>query len=454
MLQRSPERARSSFRVCAGVAALFAVAGVSIATVRALAADDFDVMSQVGPNPVLPAPQQYLFPPMHLAKVVGWKQGETPTVAPGLKIEALAQNLQHPRSVYVLPNGDVLVVESKSPDVQPIDRPKDIAMGLIESWVTSGGNPGPSNRITLLRTDDNGKVTQSGVFLDHLHSPFGVSLVGNDLYVADTDAIMQYPYHEGDTKITDPGTRLTELPGGPIDHHWTKSLVASRDGSLLYVGVGSNSNITENGMQAEKNRAAIWEVDRATGRWRIFASGLRNPNGLSWEPQSGALWTVVNERDELGPNLVPDYMTSVKDHGFYGWPYSYFGQHVDARVQPQRPDLVKKAIVPDYALSSHVAPLGLAFYTASSLPQKYHGGAFVGEHGSWDRPQFNGYKVVFVPFSGGHPNGKAQDVVTGFLNQQGQARGRPVGVAVDKTGALLIADDVGNTVWRVSAAGQ
>ena len=246
---------------------------------------------------------------------------------------------------------------------------------------------------------------------------------------------------------------LTPLPGGPIDHHWTKSLVASPDGALLYVGVGSNSNITENGMGAEMNRAAIWEVDRASGRWRIFASGLRNPNGLTFEPVSGALWTVVNERDELGPNLVPDYMTSVKDGGFYGWPYSYFGQNLDPRVMPQRPDLVEKAIVPDYALSSHVAPLGLAFYTADSLPQKYRGGAFVGEHGSWDRYEFNGYKVVFVPFSGGRANGKAEDVVTGFLNSNGRARGRPVAVAVDKTGALLIADDVGNTVWRVTSAG-
>jgi glucose/arabinose dehydrogenase len=290
------------------------------------------------------------------------------------------------------------------------------------------------------------------VFLDHLNSPFGVALVGNDLYVANTDAIVRYPYQPGDTKITAAGKVLTELPGGPIDHHWTKSLVASPDGSLLYVGVGSNSNITENGIQAEKDRAAIWEVDRATGRWRIFASGLRNPNGLSFEPESKALWTVVNERDELGPNLVPDYMTSVKDGAFYGWPYSYYGQHVDPRVMPQRPDMVAKAIPPDYALSSHVAPLGLAFYTASNLPQSYRGGAFIGEHGSWNRTRFNGYKVVFVPFSGGHPNGMAQDVVTGFLNDKGEARGRPVGVAVDKSGALLIADDVGNTVWRVTAA--
>jgi glucose/arabinose dehydrogenase len=277
-----------------------------------------------------------------------------------------------------------------------------------------------------------------------------VALVGNDLYVADTDAILHYTYHDGDTKITTPGTVLTPLPGGPIDHHWTKSLTASPDGSLLYVGVGSNSNITENGIEAEKNRADILEVDRRTGRWRIFASGLRNPNGLTFEPVSKALWTVVNERDELGPNLVPDYMTSVKDGAFYGWPYSYYGQHVDPRVQPQRPDLVAKAIAPDYALSSHVAPLGLTFDTGDNLPDKYRGGAFVGEHGSWDRGQFNGYKVVFVPFKDGKPSGKAEDFVTGFLNDQGEARGRPVGVAIDKSGALLIADDVGNTVWRVS----
>jgi glucose/arabinose dehydrogenase len=281
-----------------------------------------------------------------------------------------------------------------------------------------------------------------------------VALVGQDLYVANTDAIVRYPYHEGDTKITASGTVLTALPGGPIDHHWTKSLVASRDGSKLYVGVGSNSNITENGIEAEKNRAAILEVDRASGRWRVFASGLRNPNGLSWEPQTGALWAVVNERDELGPNLVPDYMTSVKDGAFYGWPYSYYGQHVDPRVKPQRPELVAKAIPPDYALSSHVAPLGMTFYTAQNLPERYRGGAFVGEHGSWNRLSFNGYKVVFIPFKDGKPNGKAQDFVTGFLNADNRARGRPVGVAVDSKGGLLIADDVGNTVWRVGAAKQ
>jgi glucose/arabinose dehydrogenase len=413
-----------------------------------------DPAASVGANPTLPGPQQYLLPPMHIARVVGWKGNETPTVAQGLKIQAMATGLQHPRSIYTLPNGDVLVVESKSPGTDPLTRPKTIVMRWVESWATSGGDTGPSNRITLLRdTDGDGVPETKSVFLDHLNSPFGVALVGNDLYVANTDAIVRYPYKEGDTKITDPGTVLTALPGGPIDHHWTKSLVASKDGSLLYVGVGSNSNITENGMEAEKNRADILEVERATGRWRIYASGLRNPNGLTFEPHSGALWTVVNERDELGPDLVPDYMTSVKDGAFYGWPYSYYGQHVDPRVEPQRPDLVAKAIPPDYALSSHVAPLGLAFNTGNNLPQAYRGGAFVGEHGSWNRDKLNGYKVIYVPFADGKPTGMPQDVVTGFLNSDNQARGRPVGLALDKAGALLVADDVGNTVWRVTSAG-
>jgi glucose/arabinose dehydrogenase len=413
-----------------------------------------DPNAEIGANSPLPALQQYLLPPMHIAKVVGWKQGETPKVTQGLKIEPLATGLQHPRSLYTLPNGDVLVVESKAPQAATIKRPKEIVMGYIESWATSGGNTGESNRITLLHdSNGDGVPDKQSVFLDHLNSPFGVALVGNDLYVANTDAIVKYPYHDGDTKITAPGETLTPLPGGPIDHHWTKSLTASPDGKLLYVGVGSNSNITENGMEAEHNRADILEVDRATGRSRIFASGLRNPNGLTFEPQSHALWAVINERDEIGPDLVPDYMTSVKDGAFYGWPYSYYGQNVDPRVQPQRPDLVAKAIPPDYALSSHVAPLGLAFYTGTNLPEQYRGGAFVGEHGSWNRQVLNGYKVVFVPFSNGKPNGKAQDVVTGFLDNDDHARGRPVGLAIDKTGGLLIADDVGNTVWRVTSSG-
>jgi glucose/arabinose dehydrogenase len=414
--------------------------------------DSFDVQSQIGPNPNLPELQQYLFPPMHMASVIGWKEGEKPNVPKGFKVEALARDLDHPRAVHALPNGDILVIESKPPGVEPASRPKDIVMHWVESWATGGGKIGPSNRITLLRdADGDGKFETRTVFLEHLNSPFGVALVGSDFYVANTDSIMRYKYNEGDTKITEPGTPFLALPGGPIDHHWTKDLVANKDGSLLYASVGSNSNVGENGMEAEKNRAAIWEIDRASGRWRVFAHGLRNPNGLSFEPQTNALWAVVNERDELGPNLVPDYMTSVKDGAFYGWPYSYYGQHVDPRVQPQRPDLVEKAIPPDYALSSHVAPLGMTFYTAGNFPEKYRGGAFVGEHGSWNRRPLNGYKVVFVPFKDGKPSGKAEDFVTGFVNDKDQAHGRPVGIAVDKTGALLIADDVGNTVWRVTA---
>jgi glucose/arabinose dehydrogenase len=318
----------------------------------------------------------------------------------------------------------------------------------------AGAKAKDENRITLLRdTNGDGIPDLRTVFLDHLNSPFGVALVGHDLYVANTDAIVRYPYKDGETSITAQGVKLTDLPGGPIDHHWTKALVASPDGSKLYVGVGSNSNITENGMEAERERAAIWEVNITTGAHRIYASGVRNPTGLQFEPETGKLWAIANERDEIGPDLVPDYLTSVRDGGFYGWPYSYYGRHLDPRVKPQRPDLVAKAIVPDYALSSHVAPLGLAMSTGNGLPETYRSGAFVGEHGSWDRAPLNGYKVVFVPFSGGKPSGTAQDVVTGFLDADGHTtHGRPVGLAVDRSGALLIADDVGNTVWRVSAA--
>jgi len=430
-----------------------ALAGAAIVGLGAGGTESFDIKTQIGANPVLPAPQEYLVPPMKLAPGIGWKTGQTPKVPSDLKIAALATGLEHPRSVYTLPNGDILVIESVGPGIEPVHRPKNIVMNWMEKIVTSNGQSSGSNRITLLRdTNGDGKPIIRSIFLDHLHSPFGVALVGNDLYVADTDALRRYPYTEGETKITDPGTVLTPLPGGPIDHHWTKSLLASADGTKLYVGVGSNSNITENGMGAEYERAAIWEVDRATGAHRLFATGLRNPNGLQWEPQSHALWCVVNERDELGPNLVPDYLTSVKEGAFYGWPYSYYGQHLDPRVQPQRPDLVARAIPPDYALSSHVAPLGLVFDTGNGLPSQYSGGAFVGEHGSWDRQILNGYKVIFVPFTNGKPNGMVQDIVTGFLDDQGNAHGRPVALTLDKTGALLIADDVGNTVWRVTSA--
>jgi glucose/arabinose dehydrogenase len=407
-----------------------------------------DPSTQYGANPQLPEQSQYLVPPMKIAPVGSWGTN-TPTVPAGFQVQAIATGLKHPRTVYTLPNGDMLVVESSGPKA-PVFRPKELVMGFVMG-LAGAGAPG-ANRITLLRdANGDGKPELRTVLLDHLNSPFGVALVGGDLYVANTDAIVRYPYVTGQTKITAPGTKLTDLPGGPIDHHWTKSLLASRDGTKLYVGVGSNSNITENGIGAEMNRAAIWEVDRTTGASRIFASGLRNPNGLQWEPQGGQLWAVVNERDEIGPNLVPDYMTSVKDGGFYGWPYSYYGQHVDPRVMPKRPDLVARAIVPDYALSSHVAPLGMAFSTGKSMPAAFQGGAFVGEHGSWDRSPLNGYKVIYVPFANGKPNGKPVDVVTGFVDRDGNARGRPVGLALDNSGALLVADDLGDTVWKVSA---
>jgi glucose/arabinose dehydrogenase len=408
--------------------------------------------AQYGAAPTLPAAKSYLLPPMKVSPAGNWKQGEAPVVPASLKITALATGLMHPRFVYPLPNGDILIVESNGPK-QPKNRPKDVIMGPIKAFGGTAAKGG--NRITLVRPASNGAPEQRTIFLDHLSSPFGVALVGNELYVANADSLMRYPYTEGDTKITAAGTKVGDLPGaGPsLNHHWTKSLLASPDGSKLYVGVGSNSNITENGMEAEANRADILEVDRASGAMRVFASGLRNPNSMQWEPHSKQMWVVVNERDEIGPDLVPDYLTSVKEGGFYGWPYSYYGQHVDPRVMPQRPDLVAKAIVPDYALGSHVASLGLVFNNpaGTAMPANLREGAFVGEHGSWDRSPPSGYKVVFVPFHDGKPAGKPIDVVTGFL-VNGQAKGRPVGLAMDKSGALLVADDVGNTVWRVSAA--
>ncbi len=417
----------------------------------------FDRQSQIGPNPVLPAPQQYLVPPIHVAEVIGWAPNEAPTAPPGLRVQAFARDLNHPRNVAVLPNGDVLVVESQGPNLDPITRPKNPIVSWVQKRATgqSGAKPkGATNQITLLRdTNGDGVPETRSVLVGGLNSPFGVVYADNFLYVAATDAILRYPFTPGQTRITAPPVRLTELPGGPIDHHWTKSLTLSPDGTLLYATVGSNSNITENGMEAEKNRAAVWEVERSTGRSRVFASGLRNPNSPNFYPGTNTLWVVANERDELGPNLVPDYLTSVRDGGFYGWPYSYYGQHVDPRVMPQRPDLVARAIPPDYALSSHVAALGLTFYTGNSLPPRYRGGAFIGEHGSWDRDELNGYKIAFVPFANARPNGKAQDFLTGFLTADNKVRGRPVGVTVDRTGALLVADDTGNIVWRVSAGG-
>jgi glucose/arabinose dehydrogenase len=410
------------------------------------------VAAGIGPQPVLPPPRQTLLPTVNIAPARGWPEGATPSAAPGLAVASFAEDLDHPRWLYVLPNGDVLVAETNAPPrPENAKGPKGWVMKLMMS--RAGAAVPSADRITLLRdADGDGVVDLRTVFLDDLHSPFGMALVGDDLYVANTDALVRFRYEEGSVRIDAPGETVVELPAGPINRHWTKNVVASPDGARLYVTVGSNSNVAENGLAAEEGRAAIWEVDPASGRHRIFASGLRNPVGLAFEPETGALWTTVNERDELGSDLVPDYMTAVQDGGFYGWPYSYFGDRVDERVQPQRPDLVAQAIVPDYALGPHTASLGLAFAEGASLPPPFSRGAFVGQHGSWNRQPPSGYKVIFVPFEGGRPAGAPVDVLTGFLSPEGEALGRPVGVAIDAQGALLVADDVGNRVWRVSAA--
>ena len=404
-----------------------------------------------GASPELPAPQSSLIPTINVATATSWPDGAKPKAADGMAVSAFATGLDHPRTVYALPNGDVLVAESNAPP-KPDDG-KGIRGWAQKLFQKQAGAVTPSaNRITLLRDSDGDGVAETrSVFISGLNSPFGMVLVGDDFYVADTDAIMRFPYHAGDTKITAAGVKLADLPAGTINHHWTKDLTASPDGTKLYATVGSNSNVGENGIEAEKDRADVLEVDRASGKWRVFASGLRNSNGPSWQPQSGQLWVTVNERDELGDNLVPDYMTSVKDGAFYGWPYSYYGQNVDIRMQPQRPDLVAKAISPDYALGAHTASLGLTFNTGNQFPPEMQGGAFIGQHGSWNRKPRAGYKVIFVPFKDGKSAGKPQDILTGFLNDKGEAQGRPVGVRIDNKGALLVADDVGNTVWRVTA---
>lgn len=432
-----------------GIAMLTAVVGLTTACGEMAT---LPVSAGTGPRPILPAPQATLIPTVNIAPAIGWPAGALPQAAPGTRVAAFARDLDHPRWLLGLPNGDVLVVETNAPP-----RPDD-AKGL-KAWLAglvmkrAGAAVPSANRITLLRdTDGDGVADQRSVFLDGLNSPFGVVLVGDALYVANTDAVLRFPYASGDLRITAKGTQLVALPAGPINHHWTKNLIASPDGRQLFVTVGSNSNVAERGMAQEVERAAIWEVDTATGAHRVFASGLRNPVGLAWEPQSGVLWTVVNERDELGSDLVPDYLTSVRDGAFYGWPYSYYGQHVDQRVAPQRPDWVARAVVPDFALGPHTASLGLTWSGGNSLPPAFAHGMFVGQHGSWNRRPHSGYKVIFVPFEGGKPADVApRDVLTGFLSPDGQAWGRPVGVALDKQGALLVADDVGNVVWRVSA---
>lgn len=410
----------------------------------------YDSAHQAGGNPPLPSPHNFLKPPMQVPKHVGWKSGEAPKVADGLKIENIASGLEHPRQVLALPNGDILVAESSSPQEEPVTTPKQLVAGMVQS--RSGKEAKGGNRITLLRRGSGG-AWEKHVFIDHLHSPFGMQLIGNTLYVADTDAILSFPYQTDATSIAQPGVELTDLPS-TVNHHWTKALLASPDGKKLYVGVGSNSNVGENGLEVEYRRAVVLEVDIATGGSRVFAAGIRNPTGLQWEPKTGKLWTVANERDEIGADLVPDYLTSVQEHGFYGWPYSYYGQHVDERVHQQRPDLVSKALKPDYAIGSHVAPLGLLFYTGDNLPAQYRGGAFIGEHGSWDRSPLSGYAVTYVAFENGKPVGAPKPVVTGFVSDdEKDLRGAPVGLAQDKDGALIIADDAGNAVWRVTKAG-
>ncbi|BAN25628.1 PQQ-dependent sugar dehydrogenase [Caballeronia insecticola] len=429
----------------AGAIALLLASGAALA-------DDY--APGFGPNPTLPAPHKSLMPTVNIARAKPWKQGEQPESPAGFNVTAFASGLEHPRWLATLPNGDVLVAESNAPE--PHDENAGIKGFVMKKMQKRAGAGVPSpDRIVLLRDADGDGIAETrSVFIDALHSPFGMALVGDDLYVADTDAVMRFKYEPGATQITTPGEKFMDLPAGPINHHWTKNIIASRDGKKLYVSVGSNSNVAENGIDAENGRAAIMEVDIETKQSRLFATGLRNPNGMSWQPQSGALWTVVNERDELGNELVPDYLTSVKDGAFYGWPYSYYGQHVDDRVKPQRDDLVQAAIPPDYALGAHTASLGLTFYDGQAFPEHYRNGAFIGQHGSWNRKPRSGYKVVFVPFDNGKPAGPPEDILTGFLSSDGHARGRPVGVAVDRTGALLVADDVGNAVWRVAPAAK
>lgn len=431
-------------RLCAALCAGAILFGLAACSEHAT----LPVAAGMGPAPTLPAPNATLIPTVNIAPAEGWPEDKMPTAAVGTAVNAYASGLKHPRWLYKLPNGDVLVAETNAQQGEN--------SGGIRAWVmqkvmkTAGARVPSADRITLLRdADGDGVAELQKVFLQNLTSPFGMALIGNDLYVANTDALLRFPYNEGDTEINAKEEKVIDLPAGPINHHWTKNVIASKNGKKLYITVGSNSNVGENGLDKEKRRAAILEVDPSSGDSRVFASGLRNPNGLDWQPQSGELWTAVNERDEIGSDLVPDYMTSVRDGGFYGWPYSYYGQHVDERVKPPRPELVAEAIVPDYALGPHTASLGLTFYDANLFSQRYSGGAFIGQHGSWNREPRSGYKVIFVPFADGKPAGDAEDILTGFVNEKGEAYGRPVGVAVDQRGALLVADDVGNTIWRV-----
>jgi glucose/arabinose dehydrogenase len=423
------------------------ILGVVIGLLSVSARAQIAPASEYGPNPELPSAQSSLLPTLKIPKNIGWPAATTPSPLNGLAVSALADHLSHPRMLYVLPNGDVLVAET--------DAPPEPGFGAaLQSWVLKfEGAPelSSANRITLLRPKGDGSPAERHVFLSGLNSPYGMALIGHDFYVANNDALLKFPYSDGDTQLRGTGTRITALPSVPVGH-WTRNLIASADGSTLYIGVGSSSNIADNGIGAEAQRAAIWQIDLAKGTHRLYATGLRNPVGMAWEPQSGALWTAVNERDGMGDAVPPDYMTSVHEGGFYGWPYSYYGQHVDARVKPQDAAQVASALKPDYALGAHTASLGLCWSGSTSLPPALHNGMFVGQHGSWNRATSSGYKVIFVPFENGRPHGTPIEVLTGFLNSRQQAQGRPVGVAMDRQGALLVADDVGNTVWRVTSA--
>lgn len=401
-----------------------------------------------GPNPDLPEPQRGLLPDMTVPEPAEWGD-QLPTVPDGYTITAIATDLQIPRQTLVLPNGDILVAEGSGGNAPQL-KPKDFIAGYIKSQGTTSVESG--NRLTLLRDENGDGNYEQSVFADDLNAPYGLALIDNNLYVANQDAVVRFDYEEGQTEASGPPEEVTQLPS-EINHHWTKAMTASADGRFLFVGIGSNSNITERGMAAEVNRAEVWQIDPGSGAHRPYATGLRNPTALAIQPETDQLWAVVNERDELGPNLVPDYLTTVQQGGFYGWPYSYWGQHVDSRVRPQKPDKVESAIVPDYSLGSHVAPLGLAFSTPE-MGDDFAEGVFIGEHGSWNRNDPVGYKVVFVPFSNGEPDGDPIDFVTGFLNGDDQTRGRPVGVTIDPDGALIIADDLTNAVWRVTYEGD
>lgn len=404
----------------------------------------------VGKNPEIPAPEKSLIPTLNFSKAVGWPVGARPAAPPGFVVTKYAGGLDHPRWLYQLPNGDVLVAEATTEPPPPKSLSDRIAVWLQRG---SDANGRSANRVTLLRdTRGAGLPDVRTTFLSGLRQPFGMLLLGNAFYVGDTDALLRFPYASGATSITGTGAKIATLPRGGYNNHWTRNVIANAAGTKLYVTVGSGSNVGEHGPANEFHRANILEMNPDGSGLRVFASGLRNPNGLGFEPVTHALWAVVNERDMLGNDLAPDYLTHVQDGGFYGWPWSYWGRHVDVRVKPERPDMVAKALTPDYSLGSHVAPLGLAFYTADAFPAAYRGGAFIGEHGSWNRKPFAGYKVVFVPFRNGEPSGEPQDFLTRFMpaDQPGTAYGRPVGVIVLKDGSLLVADDVGNCIWRVA----